>query len=457
MFRKTMLKAWWAILFLLTMAPAGLAMPPISSDIPLPICRIEYGQVPPTDRTIEYIDPQVYGGELYYVNSVYPHFHLLLGSDTYGLNPVLDEATSQLDRCIPRTLLPLEPGAVLSCGSVRATGYTDPANASANSDSVICPGDTELRLLSLERSVQWQDADCLSMGEKDNGYTIFLAVGQNIKLSLSGNPTTGYTWQYATSPSSVILNALSEDYWSDEPIMTGSGGTYTWTYNAAAAGETSLSLEYLRDWEQDTDPLQSFTLNVKVVSALPPEMPNMDGVSYKLNDDTITLYWGEKTSSGYKIKIENATAAGNTLNVDYSLHYPAQDEVTLPVLTYPQYTAFLPLPMEYGNVYLKKAPAPTWETRQQSNTINSYSTDKVWIIRFSTPLNMNSINDQNIYVDNGQGRYQITLEQIDANTIEVRPDPGYQPGSYVLWIDTDILDKKGNHLKSGLRFPFNIK
>lgn len=74
-------------------------------------------------------------------------------------------------------------------------------------------------------------------------------VGGTARLSLDGNPTTGYTWHCAVADESILAQT-SEDYISSSlDGLVGAGGVYVWNFKALRAGETTVTLKYYRDWE----------------------------------------------------------------------------------------------------------------------------------------------------------------------------------------------------------------
>lgn len=102
----------------------------------------------------------------------------------------------------------------------------------------------------------------------DDGKTIDLQVDQSATITLEGNPTTGYEWSVASFDNPGILKIVlgglytphSLTYDSQRPpdIPVGSGGTYSWTYQAAQAGKATVSLAYARSWETDTPAAKTF-------------------------------------------------------------------------------------------------------------------------------------------------------------------------------------------------------
>lgn len=101
------------------------------------------------------------------------------------------------------------------------------------------------------------------LDEADNGRTIAVASGQDVVVSLPGNPTTGYSWQVAVADSSVLQEARPVAYMPSGTLI-GSGGTYTFQYRAAKSGRTDVTFTYSRSWETGTAPLKTYRLTIVV-------------------------------------------------------------------------------------------------------------------------------------------------------------------------------------------------
>jgi inhibitor of cysteine peptidase len=93
---------------------------------------------------------------------------------------------------------------------------------------------------------------------------IKVTVGQEFKVSLPSNATTGYRWQFVKTPDEKALKLLREDYEHPESNLVGAGGKQTWTFRALAYGKTTLELGYVRPWETNSPPAQSTNFVVYV-------------------------------------------------------------------------------------------------------------------------------------------------------------------------------------------------
>ena len=81
-----------------------------------------------------------------------------------------------------------------------------------------------------------------------------VAVGETFTISLSSNPTTGYSWMLTKPLDKNHLELVSNTYVSDKhPVgMVGVGGTETWTFKALKAGKAQIDMANTRSWEKAT-------------------------------------------------------------------------------------------------------------------------------------------------------------------------------------------------------------
>lgn len=99
----------------------------------------------------------------------------------------------------------------------------------------------------------------------NSGSTNKVRIGQAIVVSLGGNPTTGYSWKLQEiEGDSVTSDGVT--YKSNQPPQsdpekepaTGFGGMYTAKFTAARAGKSVIKLVYIRPWEKDKQPVETF-------------------------------------------------------------------------------------------------------------------------------------------------------------------------------------------------------
>ncbi len=113
------------------------------------------------------------------------------------------------------------------------------------------------------------------------------------KVLLQGNASTGYTWQYfVKDPSIAELN--EEDSVSDDQTgqLCGAGETHIWDVKGLKEGQTEVTFNYLRPWENKISESKTYIinvdsdLNVKVTEKVVGSSPNID--LHKTSEDNIS-------------------------------------------------------------------------------------------------------------------------------------------------------------------------
>lgn len=78
----------------------------------------------------------------------------------------------------------------------------------------------------------------------DSGKRIEVTAGNEFKIVIDSNPSTGYHWELVGDLDERVIQFVSKDYRADEPVMPGSGGSDVWVFKAVVAGETTITLGY---------------------------------------------------------------------------------------------------------------------------------------------------------------------------------------------------------------------
>jgi inhibitor of cysteine peptidase len=99
--------------------------------------------------------------------------------------------------------------------------------------------------------------------QKMDGQTISVKAGDTFVVKLAGNPTTGYSWQLADHDENIVKLDGNPEYKSDSALV-GSGGMYTYHFKAVSSGTVPLKFDYLRTWETNTAPAQTFSIIIDV-------------------------------------------------------------------------------------------------------------------------------------------------------------------------------------------------
>jgi inhibitor of cysteine peptidase len=92
---------------------------------------------------------------------------------------------------------------------------------------------------------------------------IEVTVGQEFRIVLEANPTTGFTWQLAAPLDESLVTLAGNTYDSTPtPGRTGVGGKQTWTFKSKRRGQTVIALQYARPWEKGVDPAKKLVFSV---------------------------------------------------------------------------------------------------------------------------------------------------------------------------------------------------
>ena len=98
----------------------------------------------------------------------------------------------------------------------------------------------------------------------DAGRQVAIRAGEQLVISLEGNPTTGYTWEAQDLDPAMFRQIGEVKFRSTNPNLVGSGGIQTLTLAALKPGTATLTLVYHRPWEKGVAPIQTFSLTVTI-------------------------------------------------------------------------------------------------------------------------------------------------------------------------------------------------
>jgi inhibitor of cysteine peptidase len=99
--------------------------------------------------------------------------------------------------------------------------------------------------------------------EGDTGRSIELHIGDNLEVTLPGNPTTGFQWE-VSAVNTAILRSTGEPIFEPSSSAVGGGGRITFRFEAVGIGQTGLTLNYHRPFEKDVPPVETFEVTVIV-------------------------------------------------------------------------------------------------------------------------------------------------------------------------------------------------
>lgn len=101
----------------------------------------------------------------------------------------------------------------------------------------------------------------------NDGGTYTFWPGEVIQITLDENPTTGYSWDMPT-PEGLILK--KDEFIAPDTELAGAPGTHVWQFEADAPGTYTIEGKYVRPWETDAEPAETFTLTVIVEAGAAP-------------------------------------------------------------------------------------------------------------------------------------------------------------------------------------------
>ena len=111
----------------------------------------------------------------------------------------------------------------------------------------------------------------IDLNAADAAVPVQAQVGQLLSIRLTGNVSTGYSWDWDEAAAAGVLvsernTAKVDAAKSDAPPMVGSPSTQVWLFRATAPGKAELRLDYRRPWEKNVAPVQTVRLQVVVLA-----------------------------------------------------------------------------------------------------------------------------------------------------------------------------------------------
>jgi inhibitor of cysteine peptidase len=105
----------------------------------------------------------------------------------------------------------------------------------------------------------------VKLGVAESDSTQKLTPGQVIAITLDSNPSTGYGWQVVGELPAILQQVGDPEYkaGADSAGKVGAGGMQTLRFKVLKAGTATLTLGYMRSWEKDVAPAQTYTLKIE--------------------------------------------------------------------------------------------------------------------------------------------------------------------------------------------------
>lgn len=93
---------------------------------------------------------------------------------------------------------------------------------------------------------------------------IEVATGKQFTLTVESNPSTGYQWQLASPVDEKKVKFLRSMFNAPNTDRVGAAGVELWIFEAVGAGDTTISLKYVRPWEKDKAPAETAKFDIVI-------------------------------------------------------------------------------------------------------------------------------------------------------------------------------------------------
>ena len=103
----------------------------------------------------------------------------------------------------------------------------------------------------------------LELSLSDSGSTQQIAAGQQVRVSLEANPTTGYQWAVDGELPAQVEQVGAPEYKAGSTAI-GAGGTEVWTFSGKEPGQGTVRLKYWRSFEPTVPPVKTFSATFDV-------------------------------------------------------------------------------------------------------------------------------------------------------------------------------------------------
>lgn len=107
-------------------------------------------------------------------------------------------------------------------------------------------------------------SEVTALQAQDAGREIQVKAGAIIELSLEETPGTGYRWEFDRLDEQHFELLKTESRSLVEEGRVGGPALRTWRLKAKKAGESQLSLDYLRPWEGKGKAVKHFLVKIRI-------------------------------------------------------------------------------------------------------------------------------------------------------------------------------------------------
>ena len=119
------------------------------------------------------------------------------------------------------------------------------------------------------------DEPAIQYPQAEEGATTEVGVEGYFEIRLDDDTAGELRWLFEEPPDEQLLKIVSENF--DGPAATEEGGggpgTRIWLFQAIEDGETEITIEFLRPWEEDVPPTKTATYKIVIKPAPEEEEP----------------------------------------------------------------------------------------------------------------------------------------------------------------------------------------
>ena len=109
---------------------------------------------------------------------------------------------------------------------------------------------------------------CASAASAGERKPISVVKGEEFKITLESNPSTGNQWLIAKPLDERLVKRLGSEYKRGRPGAVGSAGNEILSFKALEEGKTEIYLKYGRWWEKDTAPARTTNFVVIITKSV---------------------------------------------------------------------------------------------------------------------------------------------------------------------------------------------
>ncbi len=99
--------------------------------------------------------------------------------------------------------------------------------------------------------------------DANNGAAITVGTGDRVRVALTANPSTGYTWTANPAPSASVLVQQGDPFFVPSSDLLGADGHQVFDFVAQGPGTVTLSMQYARPFES-VPPTQTWSVSITV-------------------------------------------------------------------------------------------------------------------------------------------------------------------------------------------------